>query len=80
MKKPRFRVGNRFNLSKDAVDNYCVSPGPYTVHAVYTHYCKPADMAHDLSGHPGFDSAGGSCLYGSELPLDVYEWEMEPII
>lgn len=74
--KRKYEVGSQFTLSKDALENYRVSSGPYTVRAIYTHYCKPDRMASDPSGHPGFDSNGGSPLYGSELPFDLYEWEM----
>jgi len=74
----KYRVGSKFNLSKEALNNYRVKAGPYTVRAVYTHYCKPAQMHSDPTGHPGFDPNGGSPLYGSiELPFDVYEREME---
>lgn len=79
MKKPRYQIGAKFNLSPDALDNYKVSAGPYTIRAIYTHYCKAADMERDALGHAGFDPAAGSALYGSvELPFDVYEWEMIP--
>lgn len=80
MKRAAYKAGDKFNLSPDALDNYRVAPGPYTVRAVYDHYCKPKDMEHDPSGHPGFDTAAGTPLYGSiELPFDVYEWEMERV-
>ncbi len=81
LSKAKYHVGDKFSLSADALDGYRVGPGPYTVRAVYDHYCKPADMARDASGHPGFDANGGSALYGSvELPFDVYEWEMEATV
>lgn len=59
----KYRVGSKFNLAADALDNYRVPAGPYTVRAVYTHYCKPAQMDRDPTGHPGFDPNGGSPLY-----------------
>jgi hypothetical protein len=77
--RPRFKVGDKFQLSKDALDNYGeeYAGKTFTVRAVYTHYVPAAKMESDPSGHPGFDEAGGSCLYGSqELNFDVYEWEM----
>lgn len=74
-----YKVGDKFNLRGDAVNNYRIKPGPYTIREVYTHYCTPAAMSTDKTGHPGFDKSAGSCLYGSvELPFDVYEWEMLP--
>lgn len=79
MQRRSYRVGDKFNLSPDALDNYGVVAGPYTIRAVYTHYCKPGRMEQDPTGHPGFDSSAHSALYGSELPFDVYEWEMKHV-
>jgi hypothetical protein len=74
--RANYKVGDTFKLRQDAQDNYQVGPDTHTVRAVYTHYCKPDQMQSDPTGHPGFDANGGSPLYGSELPFDVYEWEM----
>lgn len=75
----RFRVGQAFKLSADALDNYGQEHADKTYHvrAIYTHYVPVAQMANDPSGHPGFDPNGGSPLYGSELNFDLYSWEME---
>jgi hypothetical protein len=75
----RFRIGQAFKLSPDALENYGNqhSGKVYHVRAVYIHYVPVAQMASDSTGHPGFDSNGGSPLYGSELPFDLYAWEME---
>jgi hypothetical protein len=75
----RYKVGDKFRLSPDALENY----GPdhqgkvYTVRSVYDHHVKASEMANDPTGHPGFDKNGGSPLYGSELNFDLYAWEME---
>ena len=76
----RYRVGSKFKLTSDAIDNYGneYADKVFTVRAVYTHYVPVARMANDPTGHPGFDPSGGSPLYGSdELNFDLYEWEME---
>ena len=74
-----YRIGDRFKLTSDAVDNYGedYAGKVFTVRAVYTHYVPAANMASDPTGHPGFDGGSGP-LYGSnELDFDVYGWEME---
>jgi len=77
--RPRYKVGDKFKLSHEALDNYGdkFAEKAFTVRAVYTHHVPVAQMGSDPTGHPGFDPAGGSPLYGSELNFDVYEWEME---
>lgn len=70
------KKGDKFKLTKDALENYGAKyAGVHTVRMVYTHYCRVESMQHDPTGHPGFDSNGGSYLYGSDLPFDVYLWE-----
>ena len=73
-----FHVGDRFKMSKDALDNYGEEyrDKVFTIRTRYDHYVPAAKMANDPTGHPGFDRAGGMFLYGSELNFDLYEWEM----
>lgn len=76
--KKYYRVGAKFKLSAGAIENYGdrYADKVFNVRAVYTHYCPVDQMENDPAGHPGFDSHGGSPLYGSELPFDLYAWEM----
>lgn len=73
-----YRVGDKFKMSKDALDNYGEEyrDKEFTIRARYDHYVSPTEMANDPTGHPGFDPNGGEFLYGSELNFDLYEWEM----
>ena len=77
-RRPHYKVGGQFKLSADAIENYGeqYTDKIFTVRAVYDHYTPVAKMSQDATGHPGFDAAGGSPLYGSELNFDLYEWEM----
>ena len=76
--KANYRVGSKFKMSPDALENYGAQYDgkTFTVRAVYTHKCSVANMQNDRTGHPGFDSGASSPLYGSELNFDLYEWEM----
>jgi hypothetical protein len=76
--KRSYKLGDRFQLSADALDNYGqkYAGQTFTVKGVYDHYVPASQMQGDPTGSPGFDPNGGSPLYGSELPFDVYEWEM----
>lgn len=82
MTKRNYDVGDRFKLSGDALDNYGekYADQVFTVKAWYDHYVSSnsPNWQSDKHGSPGFDESAGSALYGSELPFDVYEWEMEP--
>ena len=71
-------VGVKFRMSKDALENYGeeYTGKVFTVRARYDHYVPAAKMENDPTGHPGFDSNGGRFLYSSELPFDLYDWEM----
>jgi hypothetical protein len=73
-----YRVGDKFTLSSDALDNYGskYAEQVFTVKAWYDHYVSVDRMAGDPHGSPGFDTSAESALYGSELPFDLYEWEM----
>ncbi len=73
-----YHPGDKFQLSEEALDNYGqdYAGKVFTVRARYDHYVSPDKMAADETGHPGFDPGGGRYLYGSELPFDLYEWEM----
>ena len=75
-----YKVGNKFKLSSDALENYGVQYADkvFTVKAWYDHYVPTSNpnWQSDTHGSPGFDESAGSALYGSELPFDVYEWEM----
>jgi len=75
-----YHVGNKFKLSKDAIDNYGeqYAGQVFTIRARYDHYVPVDRMQDDPTGHPGFDRSGGRFLYGSELNFDLYEWEMVP--
>ncbi len=82
--KPRLRVGLRFRLTSNALDNY----GPqyaeriFTVSAVATAYMPAAEFyakGKPAGFHPSFDEAAGCALYDAEeLAFSVYEWEIEP--
>lgn len=73
-----YRVGDRFKLSVDALENYGAKyvDKTFTVKAWYDHYAHDPWSTGDSHGSPGFDGSAGSALYGSELPFDLYEWEM----
>jgi hypothetical protein len=76
----RYRIGDRFKLSDDALENYGEKyrDQVFTVRGVFDHYVSPAFMARDPTGHPGFDANGGSPLYeADDAPGALYEWEME---
>jgi hypothetical protein len=78
--KRSYSIGDKFKLSADALANYGqrYADQIFTVRQWYDHHVKPDQMQLDPHGHPGFDSAAGTgAIYGSELPFDVYEWEME---
>ena len=72
-----YAIGDTFQLSDDALDNYGEKyrGKVFTVTGVYDHYNKNP-WGSDPTGSPGFDEGADSALYGSELPFDVYEWEM----
>ena len=74
----RPRINSKFKLTPDAIENYGdhYAGRTFTVKAVYTHYCSVQDMHRDPTGSPGYDTCAGSYLYGSDLPFDVYDWEM----
>jgi hypothetical protein len=76
-----YRIGDKFKLSRDALDNYGAQykGRSFTVSGVFTHYCKPENCQRDPTGHPGFDPAGGSPLYETDdLQFALYAWEMLP--
>jgi len=73
-----YKIGDKFKLSSDALENYGdkYAGQTFTVTAYYDHYNK-SPWGSDSTGSPGFDASAGTALYGSELPFDLYEWEME---
>jgi hypothetical protein len=77
MPKPKrtYSVGDKFKLSVNYGQRY--ADQIFTVSQWYDHHVKVDSMQSDPHGHPGFDAAAESAIYSSELPFDVYEWEME---
>lgn len=75
--KANYQIGSKFQMSHDALDNYGAKyqGQTFTVSGVYDHYNK-SPWGNDPTGSPGFDESAGTPLYGSELPFDLYEWEM----
>ncbi len=71
--------GDKFKLTKDALDNYGAKYADkvFTVREWYGRYNKDPWSTGDTHGHPGYDGGAGGRLYGSELPFDLYAWEME---
>ena len=73
----KFQVGSKFRLTKEALENYGIDrAGIHTVRAAYDHYAPFSACKNDPTGHPGFERSAGTPLYASDLPFDVYEWEM----
>ena len=77
--KRSYNVGDKFRMSPDALENYGAQYEGKTFTVAYwcDHYAKPGSG--DVHGHPGFDSAAGTAIYGSALNFDLYEWEMERV-
>jgi hypothetical protein len=71
--KANYSKGSKFYLTPDAVENY----GEEYRNRVFTVAEWFDHRGRDQHGHPGFDEAAGSCLYGiEELSFSLYEWEM----
>lgn len=84
--KPRFKVGDKFQLTADAIENYGTryEGRVFTVARWFDHYRSARELyqqgVNDPHGHPGFDNAGDSsqCLYESDdLTFALYDWEIE---
>jgi hypothetical protein len=80
--KRKFKVGSKFKLSADALDNYGseYAGKVFTVRQWFDHHVKVSVHLpeNDPHGHPGFDEGAGSALYeAEELRFALYEWEME---
>jgi len=83
------RVGQKFTLKKDALDNYGEQyrDQVFTVHYVADHYVPAKDYFDPASprykepgGHPGYDEGvAPQRLYGSDFKSDVYDWEVTPV-
>lgn len=77
-----YKVGSRFRLSADALDNYGrrYAGKIYKVRSVFDHWVPVEHMQRDRTGHHGFDESAGSCLYEADgLNFALYEWEMERV-
>lgn len=83
MPKRAFRIGQRFVLSEEALENYGQRYRGMVFHVEqwFDHYCNVWAIEQDPHGHPGYDGLCGECLYEARenaCPGALYEWEMEP--
>lgn len=89
--KAKYKIGDTFKLSDDALDNYGEQyrDHVFRVTSVSTFYCSAKHHfapghPQNCAGHPGFDNVG-SALYEFEnvshaddrLQCAIYDWEME---
>lgn len=81
--RPRFRKGDKFKLTADALENYGqkYADRTFVVFAVST-AGMPAEEFYAKGRpdgfHPGFDESAGCALYDADgLNFSLYEWEIE---
>lgn len=79
--KRSYNIGDKFKLTSSALDNYGdeYTDKVYTIEGWADHHCKASEIATDKHGHLGFDESAGTAIYSSELPFDLYEWEMKKV-
>ncbi len=84
MRKREFRIGQKFILSEDAIENYGEKYRGAVFHIAqwFDHRCSVWELENDAHGHPDYDSASGDCLYEAKedsCPGALYDREIKTI-